>query len=117
MRPRRSCYNASGPSPASAAALGRAHARADALGRRKAEGIQRVVWNEVRRKRVRSSQMKRLALVLGILLCALAGFGGAIVATQALASPAPPTPPTRHLVGYAGKIIAVKPPGDWSRPG
>src|SRR6476469_6919738 len=63
----------------------------------------------------RRSLVKRLVVALGVLFCALIILG----TTIATAHPAPPSPVSQpaKLRGYAGKIIAVKPPGDWTQGG
>jgi hypothetical protein len=69
----------------------------------------------------KEEEVKRIALILGLLLGALAAISGAVVAAQPPpANPSPvfqPVTPIHRPVGYAGKIIAVKPPGDWAQGG
>src|SRR6478609_2792891 len=64
--------------------------------------------------------MKRAIISLVLLVFALVGVAVTAVAEYhpASSSATIPTGTTPHqLRGYAGKIIAVKPPGDWAQGG
>ena len=66
--------------------------------------------------------MKRVVIALAMLIIALASIGVAVAASNnptpgsGLSSSAGAGIPHK-LMGYAGKIIAVKPPGDWTQGG
>ena len=64
--------------------------------------------------------MRRAIISLVVLLSALIGVG--IATGEAGYSPStvtnvPGAEAPHKLIGYAGKIIAVKPPGDWAQSG
>ncbi|MGI8587770.1 MAG: Kelch repeat-containing protein [Chloroflexia bacterium] len=59
--------------------------------------------------------MKRIQILIAILVCSLLGIGWA--ATMAATASQAPTG-THHLTGlHGGKIIAIKPPGNWAQGG
>jgi hypothetical protein len=68
--------------------------------------------------RRRRNPMKRVLFFVGLVFCVAIGASAMLVnaAAPATSEPTPATQfPTRY--GYAGKIIAVKPPGDWTQSG